>query len=92
MCDGAGGLVVAELVGMEGSGRDGGVAAVAAVGEVRRVPFAGPKWDVAVACGSLKGKGGLAGGEVLGARSVVACAAAHRTLGICRRIVVVVGG
>ncbi|ACO70233.1 predicted protein [Micromonas commoda] len=40
---------------MEGSGRDGGVAAVAAVGEVRRVPFAGPKWDVAVACGSLKG-------------------------------------
>lgn len=55
VCDGAGGLVVAELVGMEGSGRDGGVAAVAAVGEVRRVPFAGPKWDVAVACGSLKG-------------------------------------
>ena len=48
VCDGAGGLVVAELVGMEGSGRDGGVAAVAAVGEVRRVPFAGPKWDVAV--------------------------------------------
>ena len=39
---------MAELVGMEGSGRDGGVAAVAAVGEVRRVPFAGPKWDVAV--------------------------------------------
>ena len=55
VCDGAGGLVVAELVGVEGSGRDGGVAAVAAVGEVRRVPFAGPKWDVAVACGSLKG-------------------------------------
>ena len=49
VCDGAGGLVVAELVGMEGSGRDGGVAAVAAVGEVRRVPFAGPKWHGAVA-------------------------------------------
>jgi len=55
VCDGAGGLVIAELVGMEGSGRDGGVAAVAAVEEVRRIPFAGPRWDVAVACGSLKG-------------------------------------
>ena len=39
------GVMTAELVGMEGDGgRDAGVAAVASVGEVRRAPFAGPRW------------------------------------------------
>ena len=42
VCDGRGGVMTAELVGMEGDGgRDAGVAAVASVGEVRRAPFAG---------------------------------------------------
>ena len=37
VCDGRGGVMTAELVGMEGDGgRDAGVAAVASVGEVRR--------------------------------------------------------
>ena len=56
VCDGRGGVMTAELVGMEGDGgRDAGVAAVASVGEVRRAPFAGPRWHVVVACGGLKG-------------------------------------
>ena len=56
VCDGRGGVMTAELVGLEGGGgRDAGVAAVASVGEVRRAPFAGPRWHVVVACGGLKG-------------------------------------
>ena len=44
------------LGGGGGGGRDSGAAAaVASVGEVTREPYAGPRWDVAVACGGLKG-------------------------------------
>jgi len=50
-----GGVMVGELLGLEGSARDGGVARVASVGEVTREPFKGPRWSVAVACGGLKG-------------------------------------
>ena len=55
VCDGRGGVAPAEVLAIEDRGRDGAVAAVAPTREPARTAFDGPRWDVAVACGGLKG-------------------------------------
>lgn len=53
VCDGRGAVMTGELVEWPAGASE--AVGVAPIGEVARAPFAGPRWEVAVACGGLKG-------------------------------------